>query len=150
MLTLTWAGPSTLLAAGHNCVPIAFTVDGGTGSLGQGVRGRLNLIIVLILHLFHLYSLRLEDDKKAVSSGTSSAMRMFMDKNKLGSTDTVSKLNTTHQNQVRLPLPLSSCSCPSPRCVSSVTTKVTRPTLAPLARWLETADWFSGTWWLSR
>jgi len=35
LLTLTWAGPSTLLAAGHDCVPIAFTID-ESGQLSPG------------------------------------------------------------------------------------------------------------------
>jgi len=79
LLTLTWAGPSTLLAAGHNCVPIAFTMDGG-GNLVPGTR--------------------LEADKKQEATGTSSAMWIFQNKDKLGQSEVVSKLNTTHQNQI--------------------------------------------------
>ena len=32
LLTLTWAGPTTLLAAGHNCVPISFSLDSRCGT----------------------------------------------------------------------------------------------------------------------
>jgi actin related protein 2/3 complex subunit 1A/1B len=79
LLTLTWAGPSTLLAAGHNCVPISFSID-GSGNLKPGVR--------------------LEEDKKQETTGTNSAMRMFQNKDKLGQSEMESKLNTTHQNQI--------------------------------------------------
>lgn len=79
LLTLTWAGHSTLLAAGHNCVPIAFKID----SNGNIMAGN-----------------RLEQDKKQESSNTSSAMRMFQNKDKLGQSEMESKLNTTHQNQI--------------------------------------------------
>merc|ERR1719250_490241 len=72
MLTLTWLSPNTLVAAGHNCVPITFNLDQG-GSVTQGAR--------------------LEEDKKQESTGASSAMRMFQ-------SELESKLNTTHQNQI--------------------------------------------------
>merc|ERR1712183_564698 len=79
MLTLTWISSNTLLAAGHNCVPITFTLDqGGTVTLGA----------------------RLEEDKKRETTGTSSAMRMFQNKDRLGQSELESKLNTTHQNQI--------------------------------------------------
>lgn len=79
LLTLTWAGPSTLLAAGHNCVPISFNLD-GAGNVTTGTR--------------------LEDCKKKETTGTSSAMRMFQNKDKLGQSEMDSKLNTIHQNQI--------------------------------------------------
>jgi actin related protein 2/3 complex subunit 1A/1B len=80
MLTLTWAGPATVLAAGHNCVPIAFRLD-SAGGLGPGAR--------------------LEEDKKAASAtGAMSARTLFQAKDTLGQSDMVSKLNTTHQNQI--------------------------------------------------
>ena len=79
LLTLTWLSERTLVAAGHNCVPITFTLDGG-GSLTLGAR--------------------LEEDKKKESTGASSAMRMFMNKDKLGQDEMETQLNTTHQNQV--------------------------------------------------
>ena len=79
MLTLTWITPSTLLAAGHNCVPITFNVDpSGTVSLGA----------------------RLEEDKKQEDGGVSSARTLFQRKDKLGTSEMETKLNTTHQNQV--------------------------------------------------
>jgi actin related protein 2/3 complex subunit 1A/1B len=79
-LTLTWVTENTLVAAGHNCVPITFTVDGaGTVSLG----GRLE-----------------EDKKQEGGGGASSAMRMFQNKDRLGQSELESKLNTTHQNQI--------------------------------------------------
>merc|ERR1719442_34815 len=79
MLTLTWAGPNTLLAAGHNCVPIAFNVD-SQGSIGAGAK--------------------LEDGKGTAASGANSAMKMFQKRDELGTSDMSTKLNTTHQNQV--------------------------------------------------
>ena len=39
-------------------------------------------------------------DKKKESTGASSAMRMFMNKDKLGQDEMETQLNTTHQNQV--------------------------------------------------
>merc|ERR1711872_910286 len=79
MLTLTWLTPNTLVAAGHNCVPITFNIDQG-GSVTQGAR--------------------LEEDKKQESTGASSVMRMFQNKDRLGQSELESKLNTTHQNQI--------------------------------------------------
>merc|ERR1719228_2809907 len=73
MLTLTWISSNTLVAAGHNCVPITFSVDQGG---------------------------RLEEDKKQETTGASSAMRMFQNKDRLGQSELESKLNTTHQNQI--------------------------------------------------
>merc|ERR1711872_633356 len=72
-----------LVAAGHNCVTITFTVDGaGTVSLG----GRIE-----------------EDKKQEGGGGASSAMRMFQNKDRLGQSELESKLNTTHQNQEAWP-----------------------------------------------
>jgi len=80
LLTLTWLSGSTLVAAGHNCVPITFTCD-SAGNLSQGQR--------------------LEADKKQEAGGAAaSAMRMFQNKDRLGQSELESKLNTTHQNQV--------------------------------------------------
>jgi len=79
MLTITWITSNTLVAAGHNCVPITFNLDQG-GSVTQGAR--------------------LEEDKKQESTGASSAMRMFQNKDRLGQSELESKLNTTHQNQI--------------------------------------------------
>jgi len=79
MLSLTWAGPNTLLAAGHNCVPFAFNVD-GKGNISPGTK--------------------LEEGKGNAASGANSAMDMFKKKDLLGTSDMTTKLNTTHQNQV--------------------------------------------------
>ena len=69
----------TIVAAGHNCVPITFNLD-TSGSLTLGSR--------------------LEEDKKQESTGASSAMKLFQNKDKLGTSELETKLNTTHQNQV--------------------------------------------------
>merc|ERR1711962_946855 len=81
LLTLTWTGPSSLLAAGHNCVPISFSVDSGSGTISPGVRLET-------------------EQKKGGGGGSSSAMNIFKNKDKLGQSENESKLNTTHQNQI--------------------------------------------------
>jgi len=80
MLTLVWVSPLSLLAAGHDCVPIVFTLDqAGKLSLGG----------------------RLEEDKKVESGAMSNAMKMFQNKDRVGQSDiTDTVLNTTHQNQI--------------------------------------------------
>jgi len=78
-LSVTWAGPSTILAVGHNCVPIAFTLD-DQGNIGPGVR--------------------LEEDKEKDVGKNQSAMSMFQNKTKMGQDEGVTKLNTTHQSQI--------------------------------------------------
>ena len=83
LLTLLWVGPSSLLAAGHNCVPIAFSLGPG-GVLVEGTR--------------------LEEDKKVSSGGLANAMKMFQNMDVLGQSDlSGTVLTTTHQNQVILP-----------------------------------------------
>jgi len=80
LLTLTWLTDNTLVAAGHNCVPITFSVS-GSGSLSLGGR--------------------LEEDKKQEGGGAAaSAMKMFQRADRLGQSELESKLNTTHQNQI--------------------------------------------------
>jgi actin related protein 2/3 complex subunit 1A/1B len=80
LLTLMWVGPSSLLAAGHNCVPIAFSLGPG-GVLVEGSR--------------------LEEDKKVASGGMANAMKMFQNMDVLGQSDlSGTVLTTTHQNQV--------------------------------------------------
>jgi len=81
LLTLTWTGPSSLLAAGHNCVPISFSIDSGSGTISPGVRLET-------------------EQKKGGGGGSSSAMNIFKNKDKLGQSENESKLNTTHQNQI--------------------------------------------------
>merc|ERR1712130_1032912 len=70
---------SISVAAGHNCVPIAFNVD-SQGTIGPGTK--------------------LEDGKGTAASGANSAMKMFQKRDELGTSDMSTKLNTTHQNQV--------------------------------------------------
>jgi len=79
MLTLVWVSPSSLLAAGHDCVPIVFNLD-QSGKLSLGGK--------------------LEEDKKVESGATNNAMKMFQNKDRVGSETTDTVLNTTHQNQV--------------------------------------------------
>ena len=78
MLTLTWITPSILVAAGHDYVPITFTVN--QGKLTEGSK--------------------LEKNKKQDSSRTSNAMQMFQNKDRMGQVVMDSMLNTTHQNQI--------------------------------------------------
>jgi actin related protein 2/3 complex subunit 1A/1B len=73
----------TVLAAGHDCVPIVFNLD-QTGQLSVGGK--------------------LEEDKK-VDTGeqgnTRMAMQMFQNKDRVGRSDiSDTVLDTTHQNQV--------------------------------------------------
>jgi len=80
LLTLTWLTDNTLVAGGHNCVPITFSVS-SAGTLSFGAR--------------------LEEDKKQEGGGAAaSAMKMFQRADRLGQSELESKLNTTHQNQI--------------------------------------------------
>merc|ERR1712080_235627 len=69
MLTVIWVSPNTILAAGHDCVPIVFNLD-QTGQLSVGGK--------------------LEEDKK-VDTGeqgnTRMAMQMFQNKDRVGRSD---------------------------------------------------------------
>merc|ERR1712126_553596 len=66
MLTLTWISDRTLVAAGHNCVPVTFNLD-TSGSLTFGAR--------------------LEEDRNQESSGASTAMRMFKNQDRIGTSE---------------------------------------------------------------
>merc|ERR1719445_2631987 len=79
MLTLTWISGTKLLAAGHNCVPVTFNLD-TSGSLTFGAR--------------------LEEDRKQESSGACTAMRMFKNQDRIGTSELQTLLKTTHQNQI--------------------------------------------------
>ena len=81
LLSLVWISPATMLAAGHNYVPIAFKLGAG-GEITEGGR--------------------LEQDKKASSGSLSSAMKMFQNMDVLGQSDSGAGtiINTTHENQV--------------------------------------------------
>lgn len=81
LLSCIWVSPTSIIAAGHDCTPLVFSVDGS----GQVT--------------FHC---RLEEDKKADEGQAKfKAMDMFKNKDRTGQSevaDTV--LNTTHQNQI--------------------------------------------------
>lgn len=81
LLTVIWISDSCLLAAGHDCVPVVFHVDqAGKISIGS----------------------KLEKEQK-IEEGpvvTSTAMRMFQNKDRVGQELLDSKLATTHQNQI--------------------------------------------------
>lgn len=80
LLTVTWIGPSCLLAAGHDCVPVMFQVD-GANRISQGVK--------------------LEETKRQeMKEKENSAMRMFQNKDRTGNDSDISVLPTTHQNQI--------------------------------------------------
>lgn len=80
LLTVTWVGPSMLLAAGHDCVPVMFAVD-GANRISQGVK--------------------LEETKRQeAATPTNTAMRMFQNKDRTGNESLDSSLPTTHQNQI--------------------------------------------------
>jgi len=79
LLTMTWISPNKIIAAGHDCVPVLFTVD-SAGRLSQGPR--------------------LEDGTVIEASVTSSAMNMFRNKDRVGQELLDSKLSSTHQNQI--------------------------------------------------
>lgn len=81
LLSLVWISPVTMLAAGHNYVPITFNLGPG-GDITEGGK--------------------LEQDKKATSGPMSSAMKMFQNRDLLGQSDSGAGtiINTTHENQV--------------------------------------------------
>ena len=81
LLSVIWINPSTLLAAGHDYVPITFSLGPG-GELREGGK--------------------LEQDKKSSLSATSNAMKMFQNMDVLGqsASGAGTATNTTHVNQV--------------------------------------------------
>jgi len=81
LLTVIWISESTVLAGGHDCVPVVFHVD-QAGKLSQGSK--------------------LEDINKVDDgpSPTSTAMKMFQNKDRVGQELLDSKLGSTHQNQI--------------------------------------------------
>jgi len=81
LLSITWISSTSLLAGGHDCVPVIFQVD-PVGNISGGVK--------------------LEEDKKVepVITGAGGAMRMFRNKDRVGQEVVDSNLNTTHQNQI--------------------------------------------------
>jgi len=81
LLSVIWLNPSTLLAAGHNYVPITFTLGAG-GELKEGGK--------------------LEQDKKTSLGPTSNAMKMFQNMDVLGQSaaGAGTTISTIHENQV--------------------------------------------------
>ncbi len=89
LLSCIWVSPSSIIAAGHDCTPLVFAVNGS---------GQVTFVS------------KLEQDKKASDGGGGeggqakfSAKALFQAKDRTGQSevaDTV--LNTTHQNQARL------------------------------------------------
>jgi len=78
MCSMTWIRPNTIAAAGHNCVPYTFIVESGGVTLGGAM----------------------EEDTQKETSGKTSAMQMFQNKDKLGQNELETKLNFTHQKQI--------------------------------------------------
>ena len=82
LLSVIWVSDASLIAAGHDCTPLVFNVDGA---------GQVSFVS------------KLEEDKKAEGAAKFSAKALFQTKDRTGQSevaDTV--LNTTHQNQVRI------------------------------------------------
>jgi len=81
LLSILWISGESLVAAGHNYVPIMFqlTGDGSLKELGK-----------------------LQEEKKANSGPTSSAMKMFQNMDILGQSDSGAgtTINTIHANQI--------------------------------------------------
>lgn len=79
-LSLIWIGQNKLLAAGHDCVPVAFSVD-ASGKLIQGSK--------------------LEDTSTPMeAAATLGARDLFKNKDDVGQESRDSRLATTHQNQI--------------------------------------------------
>ena len=79
--SVIWVSQSTLIVAGHDYVPIVFSLC-SEGNLVEGDR--------------------LEEDKKAFLGTLSNARQMFQNMDILGQSDSGTRINTTHENQVRL------------------------------------------------
>ncbi len=85
LLSLVWVSPASIIAAGHDCTPLVFSVNAGSGQVA--------------------FVSKLEQDKGKEEGGGQakfSAKALFQTKDRTGQSevaDTV--LNTTHQNQVR-------------------------------------------------
>jgi actin related protein 2/3 complex subunit 1A/1B len=80
LLSCIWISPNSIVAAGHGCTPMLFTVDGS---------GQISFVS------------KLEEDKKAETNAKFSAKALFQTRDKMGISDVADTvLNTTHQNQV--------------------------------------------------
>ena len=80
LLSCVWATPTSIIAGGHGCTPMVFSVDGA---------GQISFVS------------NLEEDKKAENSSTSSARKMFQNRDALGTSEVATTaLSTTHQNQI--------------------------------------------------
>lgn len=83
-LSVVWVSPGTLVAAGHNYLPISFNI-GPDGELKQGVKLQQD-----------------EGEKKSTLGPMSNAMKMFqnMDVKGRSSSGTDNLFNTIHENQI--------------------------------------------------
>jgi len=81
LLSIVWIGPSSLVAAGHNYVPITFNLT-AQGDLVEGGK--------------------LEEEKKTSSGPMSNAMKMFQNMDVLGQSNSGAgtTINTIHGNQI--------------------------------------------------
>ncbi len=83
LLSCIWVSPTSIVAAGHDCTPLVFSVNDSSGQVS--------------------FVSKLERDKKAEGGEVKfSAKALFQTKDRTGQSevaDTV--LNTTHQNQAR-------------------------------------------------
>lgn len=80
LLSCVWVSPSSIIAAGHDCTPLVFHVDGA----GQVT-----------------FQSKLEEEKKDEGARKFSAMNHFQNVDKRGQSDVADTvLLTTHQNQI--------------------------------------------------
>jgi len=81
-LCVLWLSPNKLLAAGHDCVPVVFYI-GSSGELKQGPMLEKSL-----------------REAEAPNNSAFCAMKMFQNKDRVGTELLDSVLATTHQNQI--------------------------------------------------
>lgn len=80
LLSCLWVSPNALIAAGHGCTPLVFSVDPA---------GQVS------------FTSKLEEDRKSESTAKFSAKALFQTRDKTGMSDVADTvLNTTHQNQI--------------------------------------------------
>jgi len=80
LLSCIWVSPTSIIAAGHGCNPMVFSVDAA---------GQISFVS------------NLEDETKAETSSSFNTRKFFQNMDKLGSSEVASTtLNTTHQNQI--------------------------------------------------
>lgn len=80
LLSCVWVSDNSIVAAGHDCTPLLFSID----NAGQVA-----------------FQAKLESDKKSDSERKFSAKALFQTKDRTGQSDVADTvLNTTHQNQI--------------------------------------------------